>query len=208
MPSAEPIIVEGRFAGTDFSITDSDGDTWRYDRSTGTLAEYTSFPDTPSGVSYASSAVSVASYDSGTGAISLNTPGGAVDGTLTRYGQGVLDSFLYNGLATDADVARALADVEAAIGQFGSHKALIGGAAATLEGRLGQLNLRINGLDDKIQDLIAELTEEKAASDAALRTRVQLQQQSLSMSLGTSGALIDMFFRDSVKTGSLLDKVK
>lgn len=208
MPSAEPIIVEGKFAGTDFSITDSDGDTWRYDRSTGSLIEYSSFPDTPTGVSHASSAISVASYDSGTGAISLDTPGGTVDGTLTRYGQGVLDGFLYNGLATDADVARALADVEAAISQFAIDKALIGGAAATLEGRLGQLNLRITGLDDKIQDLIAEFTEEKAASDAALRTRVQLQQQALSLSLGSSGALIDMFFRDSVKTGSILDRVK
>jgi len=206
--NGEPLVLQGKFAGTDFSITDSGGQTWRYDRSTGTLAEYDSYPDTPTGVSYASSAVSVASYDTGTGAITLDTPGGPVDGTLERFGQGVLDSFLYNGLASDADVARALDDVNAAITKFAMDKAIYGGAAATLEGRLGQLNLRIKGLDDKIQAQIEIFSEEKAASDAALRTKVQFQQQALQYSLGTSGALIDMFFRDSVTTGSVLDKFK
>lgn len=206
IPFGEPLLVKGQFAGSDFKIVDGEGQTWRYDRSTGTLAEYDTWPDQPTGVSYSASQLSVASFDDGTGAITLNTPGGPVGGTVTRYGQGVLDSFLYNGLATDADVARALADVDAAIAAFGQTKAVISGAAVTLEGRLGQLNLRINGLDDKIQDIMDEMVDEKAASDKALRTRVELQQQALSLSLGSAGAMVDMFFRDAVKTGSILDR--
>jgi hypothetical protein len=206
VPFGEPLIIKGQFAGSEFSITDGEGQSWRYDRSTGTLAEFNSWPDSPTGVSYPASAVSVGAFDSGTGAITLNTPGGPIGGTLTRYGQGVLDSFLYNGLASDADVTRALDDVNAAIASFGAKKAVIAGAAATLNGRLGQLNLRIKGLDDRIQDEISIMTDEKAARDKALRTRVQLQQQAMSLSLGSAGAMVDMFFRDSIKTGSILDR--
>ena len=208
MPFADPIVIKGQFAGSEFSITDSGGKTWRYDRSTGTLAQYDSWPDRPTGVSYAASDVSVGAFDSTTGAITLNTSGGPIDGTLTRYGQGVLDSFLYNGLTTDADAQRARDDVNAAIAKFAAQKAVIAGAAATLKGRLSQLNLRIDGLDDKIQAEIDEMSKEKAASDRALRTRVQLQQQALSLTVSSAGAMVDMFFRGSITTGSVVDRFK
>jgi hypothetical protein len=200
------VYIQGKFQGAEFVITDSDGKTWRMDRGTNELVQYDVWPDQATGTRYAAGDLSVVSYDEGTGAITLDTPDGQVSGTLQRFGVGMLDSFLYNGLATDADVARAQADVDAALARFAIDRAVFGGANATLGGRLDHLNKKIADLDKRISDTTKEMITEKTAADRALKTRVQIQQQMLSLTVGSQGAMVDLFFRGSIKTGTILDK--
>jgi len=204
--STGSIYIQGKFEGAEFAITDSAGKTWRMDRGTDELVQYNTWPDQPTGTRYATTAVSVSAYDSTTGAITLNTPGGAVSGTLQRFGVGAIDSFLYNGLQTDADVANARADVDAALARFAMDKAVFGGAGATLNGRLDQLNGKIADLDKRINAKTSEIISERAAADKALKTRVQIQQQILSLTVSSQGAMVDLFFRGSIKTGTILDR--
>ncbi|MCC6468558.1 MAG: hypothetical protein IT563_09565 [Alphaproteobacteria bacterium] len=204
--SAGSLFVEGKFEGSDFAITDAGGKTWHVDRGTSELVQYDSFPDQPTGTRYATSDVTVASYDDSTGAITLNTPGGQVAGTVQRYGVGMLDSFLYNGLQSDADVARALADLDVAQARFGIDKATFGGAEVTLTSQLNQLNGKIADLDKRINSVTSEMITERTAADKALKTKVQIQQQMLSLTVSSQGAIIDLFFRGSIKTGTILDQ--
>lgn len=204
--SSGATYVKGKFQGAEFSITDGSGRMWRMDRATNELVEYDAWPDQPTGTRYAAGDVSVASYDETTGAVTLDTPGGQVSGTLERFGVGMLDSFLYNGLADDAAVERALADVNNALVRFAIDKATFGGANATLDGRLDLLNKKIGDLDKRISDATSEMISEKAAADKALRTRIQIQQQMLALTVGSQGAMVDLFFRGNIKTGTILDK--
>jgi len=203
-----PLVVLGKFEGAEFSITDAGGKLWRVDRGTDQLVQYDAYPDSPTGTAYSLSALSVASYDAGTGAVTLNTPDGPLDGTLQRFGVGVLDSPLYNGLASDADVSRALDDVTAAIANFGLDQSVFDSAQASLKGRLDQLTARIADLDKRVSAATTEQINEKTARDKALKLRVQLQQQALQGTLAAAGAQVDLFFRGAIKTGSILDQFK
>jgi hypothetical protein len=204
--STGSIYIKGKFEGADFTITDSAGKIWHVDRGADELVQFDSYPEQETGTRYATSAVTVASYDEGTGAITLNTPGGPVSGTLARFGVGAIDSFLYNGLQSDADVARARADIDAALARFSIDKAVFGGAEAMLDSRLDQINARIADLDKRISAETSEMISERAAIDKALKTKIQIQQQMLALTVSSQGAIIDLFFRGSIKTGTILDK--
>lgn len=206
--SSGGLYIPGKFSGSDFTITDSNGKTWSLDRSTQTLNQYDSWPDQGAGASYAGDDVSIDSYDESTGAITLNTPGGQVSGTVQKFGVGMLDSFFYNDFASDSDIARAQADVDSALAKLAINQATFGGAAATLNGYLNGLNTKINNLDTKISDVTKQMIDERGAADKALKTKIQIQQQMLALTVNSSGAMVDLFFRGDIKTGSILDSVK
>jgi len=201
------VTVQGKFVGSDFLVTDSNGKTWHLDRAGDRLVQYDTYPEPESGVSYARADVSVASYDSATGSVTLDTPGGQVTGTLQKFGVGLLDSEFYGGLASDADVALAVADVDAAIARLAIDKSVFGGASATVQGWLSQINGKIKDLDNRISDVTKEMIDEKTAADKALKTRIQIQQNMLALTVGSSSAMVDLFFRGTIKTGSILDKL-
>jgi hypothetical protein len=200
------VYIKGKFQGAEFQITDQDGKIWRVDRETNELVQYDSWPDQETGTRFDIETLSVTSYDEQTGAITLDTPDGPLTGTLERFGVGMLDSFLYNGLADDADVARALGDVEAALARFAIDKAVFGGGNVALAGRLDQLNKRIADIDKRISDVTKEMITERTAADKALKTKVLLQQQALSLTVGSQGAMVDLFFRGTIKTGTIFDR--
>ena len=200
--------LQGKFLGAEFTVTDGDGKTWRLDRAAQTLTQYDSYPDQPTGTSYAMADVSLASFDEATGAVTLNTPGGAVSGTMQKFGVGVLDSFFFNGLSSDQDVANAMASLDGALARFAIDKLPFTGAAAALEGRLGQFNAKIKDLDKQISAITSEMISEKTAADKALKAKIQIQQNMLALTVGSSGAMVDLFFRGTIKTGSILDNVK
>ncbi|MBL8706137.1 MAG: hypothetical protein JNM30_14905 [Rhodospirillales bacterium] len=201
-------FLQGKFLGAEFTLTDGDGKTWRLDRAAQTLTQYDSYPDQPTGTSYAMADVSLASFDEGTGAVTLNTPGGAVGGTIQKFGVQMLDSFFYNGLSSDQDVANAMAALDSALARFSIDKLPFTGAAVALEGRLGQFNAKIKELDKQISEITSEMISEKAAADKALKAKIQIQQNMLALTVGSSGAMVDLFFRGTIKTGSILDNVK
>ncbi len=199
-------FIRGKFLGAEFTLTDGDGKTWRLDRGTQTLTQYDSFPDQPTGVSYAMADVSLGSFDESTGAVTLNTPGGAVGGTIQKFGIGMLDSFFYNGLQSDQDVTNALASIDAAVARFNIDKLAFTSAAASVEGRLNQLTAKIKDLDKKISAITSDMISEKAAADKALKTKIQIQQNALALTVGSQGAMVDLFFRGTIKTGSIMDR--
>jgi hypothetical protein len=199
-------FIKGKFLGAEFTLTDGDGKTWRLDRAADTWTQYDSYPDQPSGTSYAQADVSVASYDETTGAVTLDTPGGQVSGTVEKFGLQMVDSVFYNGLASDQDVANAMAALDAAIARFNIDKLAFTGAASAVEGKLNQLNKKIKDLDTKISAVTKEMIDEKAASDAALKAKVQIQQNALALTVGSQSAMVDLFFRGDIKTGSIMDR--
>lgn len=199
-------FIKGKFLGAEFTLTDGDGKTWRLDRGTQTLTQYDSFPDQPTGLSYAMADVSLGSFDESTGAVTLNTPGGAVGGTIEKFGIGILDSFFFNGLQSDQDVTDALASIDAAVSRFNIDKLAFTGAAASVESRLNQLTAKIKDLDKKISAITSDMISEKAAADKALKTKIQIQQNALALTVGSQGAMVDLFFRGTIKTGSIMDR--
>lgn len=199
-------FIKGKFLGAEFTVTDGDGKTWRLDRSTDTWTQYDSFPDQPTGTSYAQADVSVASFDEATGAVVLDTPGGQVSGTIEKFGVQMLDSFFYNGLQSDQDVANAVAALDSAIARFTIDKLAFTSAAASVEGKLAQLNGKIKDLDAKISATTSEMIKEKTAADTALKLKIQIQQNALALTVGSQSAMVDLFFRGAIKTGSIMDR--
>lgn len=201
-------FLQGKFLGAEFTVTDGAGKTWHLDRATQTLSEFDTYPTEPTGTSYAMADVSLTSFDEATGAVTLNTPGGAVGGTMQKFGVGVLDSFFFNGLSSDQDVTNAMASLDAALARFAIDKLPFTGAAVALEGRLGQFNTKIKELDKQISAITSDMISEKTAADKALKAKIQIQQNMLALTVGSSGAMVDLFFRGTIKTGSILDNVK
>lgn len=198
--------LKGKFLGADFLVTDGAGKTWHLDRATQTLSQYDTYPAAPTGTSYAMADVSLAAFDEATGAVTFDTPGGQVSGTLQKFGVEMLDSFFYNGLASDQDVANAMASLDSALARFAIDRLPFAGAAAALDGRLGQFSNKIKDLDKKISAITSEMISEKAASDKALKAKIQIQQNMLALTVGSSGAMVDLFFRGTIKTGSIMDR--
>lgn len=198
--------VKGKFLGAEFTLTDGDGKTWRLDRATQTLTQYDSYPDQPTGTSYAIADVSLGSFDEATGAVTLNTPGGSLGGTIEKFGVGVLDSFFFNGLSSDQDVTNALASLDSALARFAIDKLPFTGAAVALEGRLGQLTAKLKDLDKRISAITSEMISEKTAADTALKAKIQIQQNALALTIGSQSAMVDMFFRGNIKTDSIMDR--
>ncbi len=198
--------VKGKFLGAEFTLTDGDGKTWRLDRATQTLTQYDSYPDQPTGTSYAMADVTLGSFDEATGAVTLNTPGGSLGGTIEKFGVGVLDSFFFNGLSSDQDVTNALASLDSALARFAIDKLPFTGAAVALEGRLGQLTAKLKDLDKRISAITSEMISEKTAADTALKAKIQIQQNALALTIGSQSAMVDMFFRGNIKTDSIMDR--
>lgn len=112
--------VNGTYMGSDYRIIDSNGQRWQPERVTKLLVQYDSFPDTPGSkkVPLANGAV-LDTFDEQTDAVTFTINGATaaketISGTVEREGLGVLDSWLYGGLATQANRDRATADIEAA----------------------------------------------------------------------------------------------
>ena len=140
--------------------------------------------------------------------MTINTPGGQVGGTVQKFGVGVVDSFFFNGLSSDQDVTNALASLDSAMARFSIDKLPFTGAAVALEGRLGQFNAKIKDLDKKISSITSDMISEKAATDKALKAKIQIQQNMLALTVGSSGAMVDLLIRGTKKDGRIQENVK
>lgn len=106
--------VTGIFSGSDYTITDGDGNVYFTDRY-GAVVQQFPFDEDDAGTTI--SDTDTVSYDADTGAISLTADGDAdpyLSGTLERKGLGVLHSFLYGNFTDPALLDEALDDIDAA----------------------------------------------------------------------------------------------
>lgn len=112
--------LSGTYMGSDYHIIDENGNRWQPERKTKLLVEYVSFPETEGDTKVALDKGAVLdAFDEETDAITftVNSATAAIetiDGTIVREGLGVLDAWLYDGLATQAGRDRAVADIQAA----------------------------------------------------------------------------------------------
>ncbi len=110
--------VQGAYIGSDYSILESTGKYWALNRGAGNIKRYNSYPNDPTntvGTLRGGLRLDSQTGDSITFTVSPNsaTPQ-QFTGTLTRKGLKVMDSWYYNGLATQADRDNALADLKSA----------------------------------------------------------------------------------------------
>jgi len=110
--SLEKKTISGLFSQNDFFITDSNGDKF-YPDIFGSIL--TKFPNPNEETGELVSTNDTVVFDESSGAVSMTRPGAGtpyLDGTVTRKGLGVLNTFLYNNFEDDSSLDRALSDVD------------------------------------------------------------------------------------------------
>jgi len=106
--------ISGLFSKSNFFITDGNGDNF-YPDIFGSIL--TKFPNPGEESGEIVSTEDTVVFDENTGAVSITRAGEGspfLDGTVTRKGLGVLNTFLYNDFDDDASLDRALSDVDSA----------------------------------------------------------------------------------------------
>ena len=116
------------------------------------------------------------------------------DGTLARSGSGIVQAWLYNDFATQADRDQARADVAAAVKRLDL-------AAAAFRQNIDLISAGVGRLDVDMQDLTKDFlkrsTEDldaKQAERRALTTKVDLTLNDLSLTSAVSNAFIQNLF--------------
>ena len=186
--------VGGIYSGSDYVITDGDGNKHFADLY-GSLLQQFPFDDEVEGELI--SAADTVDYDSDTGAISITHAGEAdpfVTGTLERKGLGVLHSYLY-GKFTDADLRdEALADLDAASSKLRFNIAI-------MEGELTKITAQRDFNEKLVNDhsaLASKIMSQNTASttkDALIAQRQQLlfnQTLQNTLSFDASGTLLSL----------------
>lgn len=180
------LSVAGTYLGSETRLTDAGGNTYVVNQGDQTLVQYAPYPDTPTGTVYSLDdlAASLSSFDSGTGQVTF---AGAVNLTATveRHGLGILDSYLYGDFQNDADVARAIADLDAAAATLEQVAPDFGVPDALLNNAVNLIDTQLQDLDRKLLSRIQSNLSEKAAvedaralADNALTYRLALAAQS------------------------------
>jgi hypothetical protein len=140
--------LTGTYAGSDFRIEANDGTVWIPDLGSDLIEAYSSLGGeaqtyTTGGIEIRKATstrngMELVSYDAETNAITVNIsvvphePPIVVTGTLTRHGNGIMQSWFYNDFATEADRARAFTDISRAgtVGGADDHRPAQGGPGA------------------------------------------------------------------------------
>jgi flagellin-like hook-associated protein FlgL len=201
------ISITGTYVGSEYYIKEADGSYWLLDTTRTRLAEYTSYinyPDGATSTAYYFDDLVVDSYDSSTGAITISGPE-AISGTLVRGGLGVVNSFLYNGFAADADVTDAIADIDTAINRVNTSRLHIRSQQTFFLSRASTYDIRIGDTQDDIQDLINTMVDERTAKIYAEQTRLHATLFGLSITSEQGTLLIESLLLPQSRSPGILD---
>ncbi|OAN51359.1 hypothetical protein A6A05_10840 [Magnetospirillum moscoviense] len=181
------ISVDRKFIGNDYSIELSDGR-----RLNPSIKSYAMEGD--DGTKLEFSKLSVTSLDSGTGAITFHYDDGAagVDytGTLTRGGGTVLNAWLYNNFATQADKDRAATDISAAHLRISSAERTFLNDEAGLSAARTTMKAEVDELNKQFAAVAEENLDAKQAEIKAAKARFGFLNNSLALTQGNATALI------------------
>lgn len=190
-PTSGSVRVEGQFLGADFVIEDSSGYLWHRDEGQNAFVQYVADgTGTPTGTTISLDGLNVSSYDSSTGAVTLDGAG-SLTGTLQKQGVGVLTSDYHNGFASDDDVTAAIAEVEAALSTLSSQGALIEAQASLVEGSISALTGKIDAIEDEIDGLIDDQIDETAARQSAADLKLRLALNNINLLSAGSKGLVE-----------------
>ena len=223
-PSLATSTITGTYVATDYRIKVDDGSVWVPDPGTDTITHYTALQGEAKEIETAGitlteststrTGLKLASYDPATNKITMEVtinpddPPQIVTGTLQRTGLGLMPSWFYGGLATDADRQRAYRDIDAASvnltaasGQLQLAANQVGGdqrrADAALDD-LTQQSVKVNSDQlDQQQALQAKSSRELSALQTNLQSLASTQSNYLNLLGGAvedplSQSLIDI----------------
>ncbi len=173
-PSGSMGSVQGAFIGNDYYITDSAGKRWVPDRNAKILKRYDNYPDGATnkvGAFNGGLRLDSISGDAIAFTIAPNTASPeSFSGTLTRKGLRVMDSWYYNGLATDADRQQAISDLKSARTAVSLEIQRYKLAASTATFYEDRVNAEIKGIKSKVADeMIARAKELQISQDKLSR---------------------------------------
>jgi len=164
--------VAGVFSGSDYTITDSDGNVYFTDRYGSNIQKFP-FDDSVDPTVIAST--DTVSYDSDTGAVSLTRSGETdpyLSGTLERKGLGVVHSFLYGDFTDPDKLDTALQDLDAASSKLRFNITLI-------ESQLTKVTAHRDynkAFVKENQDLAIKIQAKQSAADQKAALEAQRQQ--------------------------------
>lgn len=186
--------VSGIYSGSDYYITDDDGNAFFADLYGSVLNQFP-FDNTVDGELMSSS--DTVDYDPDTGAISITHAGESdpfITGTLQRKGLGVVHSYLYGKFTDPALLDQALTDLDAASGKLRFNVAVI-------EGELTKVTAQ-RDFNKKLildHDALASKVRARASAETMTQALVDQRQQLLfnrtlqnTLSFDASGTLLSL----------------
>ena len=184
-PQAAQSFLNGTYIGTDYRIRANDGTVWIPELGTDTLTHYSEIQGMKkkfitSGIELDDSTstrtgVKLVSYDANTRAITVNItinpdePPRVVTGTLDKTGIGLMPSWFYDGLTTDAGRKRAHADVNRA-------EVNVTSAAAAVQIAANTVSRDSNRVDAQLGELTRQSIEVQTDQ---LKAQQELQEKSV-----------------------------
>ena len=184
-PTGGNQILNGRYVGSDYYITDSSGKRWQPDRVAGLLRQYDSYPESPSEKSGAlQEGVRLDSFDAATEGVTftINSATAAIEsfsGTITREGTNILDAWLYDGLKTQAGRDRALADLKAAKTVLELEERRYQVARTTVNFHRSRADANVDRFQGNIDKVLASQAQELVNVKDSLDRQFRVAQDSL-----------------------------
>lgn len=117
-----------------------------------------------------------------------------LDGTLKRSGSGILNAWLYNDFATQADRDQARADVAAAVKRLNRAEASFRQNIDLITSGVSRLDVDLQALAADFQKQTTEDLDAKQAERRALTAKVDFTLNNLSLTANVSNAFIQNMF--------------
>ncbi|NQV54519.1 MAG: hypothetical protein HQ503_01555, partial [Rhodospirillales bacterium] len=172
--TGDTLQINGIYLGTDYYITDGDGDFWNSDTgflgseaAVGTLSEYTSYPGTPTGITDTVTDLVFKTFTSSSDTVTFDLSGGTpISGTITRGGLGLLDAWLYDDFSVVEDattITRAKADLDAAESKILLAESDFRADLSVLQTRVSVFDSQIAGITTEVAGIIEKIKDEQKA---------------------------------------------
>jgi len=139
--------------------------------------------------------------------ITFESGGTSFTGTVNRGGLGVLNSFFYGDLATQADRDEAIADVRAALAIVDDIAKNLDDAEIEVARGHGLIDIDAGATQNEINDLVLRQREEEKAFNRSLQVRTQVALSSIALAAKTAETqILSMFTEEPKYTDTILDK--
>lgn len=200
------MAVRQSYMGTSYSIVDDEGFLWRPDYTGDLLRRYDSYPDDPTNISgNLSNGVRLDSAAGGDVSFTV-APGSAgarqYNGALTVEGNGAVDAWYYDGLATADGRERALADLESAKATVKAQVQRYQGVLTGIDHQTRRASGAIKDVQRKTIKLVAEQEEASARVQAEGQRQLNAVADSLARSQAMSGLFVNMLGMYKLAQGS------
>ena len=219
------LLISGVYLGVDYFLTETSpgSEFWNSDtarlaseEATGTLTEYTAFPDTPTGTTEDVTTINFTGFTDNSGSNDVvtfqQTDATNVTATITRGGLGLLDAWLYDDFQTSVDtntISRAKADLEAAEGLILNTEADFKSDLATLQSRSTIFDGLIEGIEKEISQRVTNIQEDAEAELLALQLEFQVSRFEFALLAARGNTLIfSLILAQDNGTGDVVGSTK